>query len=48
MLPQFEAVCNCRVRAIDVPPETLVHRLRVMHQAGRMGIDLFAQDNMRL
>jgi hypothetical protein len=48
MLPQFEAVCNCRVRAIDVPQETLVQRLRVMYQAGRMGIDLFAQDKRRL
>ena len=48
VLPRFEAVCNCRVRAIDVPPETLVVRLRAMQQAGRMEIDLFAQDNMRL
>jgi hypothetical protein len=48
VLPRFEAVCSCRVRAIDVPPETLMHRLRAMHQAGRMEIDLFAQDNMRL
>src|SRR5215831_8117492 len=48
VLPRFEAVCHCRVRAIDVPPETLVQRLRTMHQAGRMEIDLFAQDNMRL
>src|SRR5215813_2628417 len=48
VLPPFEAVCNCRVRAIDVPPETLVQRLRAMQQAGRMEIDLFAQDNMRL
>ena len=48
VLPRFEAVCNCRVRAIDVPPETLVQRLRAMHQAGRMEIDLFAQDNMPL
>jgi trehalose transport system substrate-binding protein len=48
VLPRFEAVCNCRVRAIDVPPETLVQRLRTMQQAGRMEIDLFAQDNMRL
>jgi trehalose transport system substrate-binding protein len=48
VLPRFEAVCHCRVRAIDVPPETLVQRLRAMHQAGRMEIDLFAQDNMRL
>lgn len=47
-LPPFEAVCSCRVRAIDVPPETLVQRLRAMHSAGRMEIDLFAQDNMRL
>src|SRR5215475_6157609 len=46
VLPRFEAVCNCRVRAIDVPPETLAVRLRAMHQAGRMEIDLFAQDNM--
>src|SRR4029450_13781126 len=48
VLPRFEAVCNCRIRAIDVPPETLVQRLRAMQQAGRMEIDLFAQDNMRL
>jgi trehalose transport system substrate-binding protein len=48
VLPRFESACNCRVRAIDVPPETLVQRLRAMHQAGRMEIDLFAQDNMRL
>src|SRR5215831_3114614 len=48
VLPRFEAVCNCRIRAIDIPPETLVQRLRTMQQAGRMEIDLFAQDNMRL
>ena len=48
VLPRFEAVCNCRIRAIDVPPETLVQRLRAMQQAGRVEIDLFAQDNMRL
>jgi hypothetical protein len=48
VLPRFEAVCHCRVRALDVPPETLVQRLRAMQQAGRMEIDLFAQDNMRL
>jgi hypothetical protein len=48
VLPRFEAVCNCRVRAIDVPPETLVQRLRAMQHAGRMEIDLFAQDSMRL
>jgi trehalose transport system substrate-binding protein len=48
VLPRFEAVCNCRIRAIDIPPETLVQRLRAMQQAGRMEIDLFAQDNMRL
>src|SRR5215468_12751698 len=48
VLPRFEVVCNCRIRAIDVPPETLVQRLRAMQQAGRMEIDLFAQDNMRL
>src|SRR4029450_3523051 len=48
VLPRFEAVCNYRIRAIDVPPETLVQRLRAMQQAGRMAVDLFAQDNMRL
>src|SRR5215510_12947115 len=48
VLPRFEAVCSCRIRDIDVPPETLVQRLRAMQQAGRMEIDLFAQDNMRL
>lgn len=48
ILPTFEILCGCQVRAIDVPPETLVQRLRAMQQAGRMDIDLFAQDNMRL
>jgi trehalose transport system substrate-binding protein len=48
VLPRFEVACNGRVRAIDVPPETLVQRLRAMHQAGRIEIDLLAQDNMRL
>lgn len=48
LLPRFEARCGCRVRAIDVPPEVLRQRLSAMHRAGRMQIDLFAQDNMRL
>ena len=48
ILPTFEILCRCEVRGIDVPPETLVQRLRAMKQAGRMDIDLFAQDNMRL
>ena len=48
VLPSFERACNCRVRAIDVPPESLAQRLRSMRQAGRMEVDLFAQDNMRL
>ena len=48
ILPTFETLCSCKVRAIDVPPQALVQRLRAMQQAGRMGIDLFAQDNMRL
>jgi trehalose transport system substrate-binding protein len=48
VLPQFETTCQCRVRAIDVPPEVLGQRLRAMQRAGRMQIDLFAQDNMRL
>ena len=48
VLPTFEILCACEVRAIDVPPESLVQRLRAMQQAGRMDIDLFAQDNMRL
>lgn len=48
ILPTFEILCACQVRAIDVPPEALVQRLRAMQQAGRMDIDLFAQDNMRL
>ena len=48
ILPTFEILCACKVRAIDVPPEALVQRLRAMQRAGRMDIDLFAQDNMRL
>lgn len=47
VLPPFEDRCSCRVRALDVPPEVLAQRLRAMHQAGKMDIDLFAQDNMR-
>ena len=42
VLPRFEAACNCRVWAIDVPPEMLVQRRRAMHQAGRPEVDLFA------
>jgi trehalose transport system substrate-binding protein len=48
ILPPFEATCRCRVRAIDVPPEELKQRLQAMHRAGRIEIDLVAQDNMRL
>jgi trehalose transport system substrate-binding protein len=48
VLPPFERVCGCQVRAIDVPPEALTQRLMAMRAAGRMEIDLFAQDNMRL
>jgi len=48
VLPPFERDCGCRVRAIDVPPEVLTQRLKAMRAAGRMEIDLFAQDNMRL
>jgi trehalose transport system substrate-binding protein len=48
VLPPFERTCGCRVRAIDVPPESLTQRLKAMRAAGRMEIDLFAQDNMRL
>ena len=48
VLPSFERSCGCRVRAIDVPPEALTQRLKAMRAAGRMEIDLFAQDNMRL
>ena len=48
VLPSFERACRCRVRAIDVPPEVLTQRLKAMRAAGRMEIDLFAQDNMRL
>ena len=36
------------MRAIDVSPEILPQRLKAMRDAGRMEIDLFAQDNMRL
>jgi trehalose transport system substrate-binding protein len=48
VLPPFEKACGCQVRAIDVPAEVLTQRLKAMRAAGRMEIDLFAQDNMRL
>ena len=38
VLPRFEAVCNCPVRAIDVPPETLaedVSQVLIPDQRGR-------------
>ena len=34
VLPRFEAACNCRFRAIDVPPETLVRGISCL--SGRM------------
>ncbi len=48
VLRPFEQTCGCRVRAVDVPPELLTQRLKAMAAAGRVEIDLFAQDNMRL
>ena len=48
ILPMLESDCKCKVDASHVAPEALVRRLRVSQQTGRMGIDLFAQDNMRL
>jgi trehalose transport system substrate-binding protein len=48
VLPPFARACGCQLRAIDVPPEALTQRLKAMRAAGRMEIDLFAQDNMRL
>ncbi len=48
ILPAFEKACGCQVRAIDVPAEVLTQRLKAMRGAGRVEIDLFAQDNMRL
>jgi trehalose transport system substrate-binding protein len=48
ILPAFENGCGCQVRAIDVPAEVLTQRLKAMRGAGRVEIDLFAQDNMRL
>lgn len=48
VLPPFEAAHGVRVRAIDVPPEMLAQRLAAMRAAGRVEIDLVAQDNMRL
>jgi trehalose transport system substrate-binding protein len=48
ILPAFENACGCQVRAIDVPAEVLTQRLKAMRGAGRVEIDLFAQDNMRL
>jgi trehalose transport system substrate-binding protein len=48
VLPPFERACGCQVRAIDVAPEALTQRLKAMWAAGRVEVDLFAQDNMRL
>ncbi len=48
ILPPFEKACRCQVRSIDVPAEVLTQRLKAMRGAGRVEIDLFAQDNMRL
>ena len=48
ILPAFEQRCMCKVNARDVPPEGLAKILEAMAKAGRMKIDVFAQDNMRL
>jgi len=48
VLPGFERQCGCRVKASDIPPEGLAKILEAMARTGRMKIDVFAQDNMRL
>ncbi len=48
ILPRFEKECHCTVVPRDVPPEQLAQLLQAMARAGRMEIDVFAQDNMRL
>lgn len=48
IFPRFEDHCGCTLIARDVPPEQLGQLLTAMTRAGRVTIDVFAQDNMRL
>lgn len=48
IIPYFEKENNCRVQTLQAEAGDLPQILQAMSVAGRMGIDLFAQDNMRL
>ncbi len=48
ILPLFEERYNCSVRALEIAAADLEDKLEAMKTAGKMEIDVFAQDNMLL
>ena len=44
VIPQFEAENNCTVEAVQVEASDVVKKLEAMNSAGKMEIDLLAQD----
>ncbi len=48
VFPAFEKEYNVKIQAYQVEATNAVKKLEAMHQAGKMEIDLIAQDNMAL
>ncbi|MCX7902922.1 MAG: extracellular solute-binding protein [Caloramator sp.] len=48
IFPAFEQANNCKIEAIQVESGDVIKKLEAMKQAGKMEIDLIAQDNMAL
>jgi trehalose transport system substrate-binding protein len=48
IFPQFEEEHNCTIEAYEVAAADLPRKLESMVEAGKMEIDIFAQDNMQL
>jgi trehalose transport system substrate-binding protein len=48
IFPQFEADNDCVVRAYQVESADWVRKLQSMARAGKVTVDVFSQDNMRL
>ncbi|MFC1496513.1 ABC transporter substrate-binding protein [Candidatus Margulisiibacteriota bacterium] len=48
IIPSFEKENSCRVEPVQIDAGDLPQLLKAMRQAGRIELDLFAQDNMQL
>jgi trehalose transport system substrate-binding protein len=48
IIPAFEKQNECRVETVQIEAGDLPQTLKAMSSAGKMEIDVFAQDNMRL